>query len=241
MDRELLEHRLGQGLSLAEIGRRSGTHESTVGYWVKKHGLQAAKRDRHAARGPLSHADLAGLVASGLSTAQIAERVGRSKTTVRHWLREYSLTTAYSARRRAAVEGSKALVSTCAKHGSTTFIKRSAGGYRCGKCRAESVTHHRRKIKRLLVEEAGGACVLCGYDRCVSALAFHHIDPASKRFSLSHRGVTRSLAAARAEASRCVLLCANCHAEVESGMATVEDSSNRHVQCSDTASEHNPG
>jgi hypothetical protein len=29
------------------------------------------------------------------------------------------------------------------------------------------------------------------------------------------RGITRSLARLRAEAAKCVLLCANCHAEVE--------------------------
>jgi hypothetical protein len=34
-------------------------------------------------------------------------------------------------------------------------------------------------------------------------------------------GVARSLVRARAEARKCVLLCANCHAEVEAGMASV--------------------
>ena len=101
------------------------------------------------------------------------------------------------------------------------FSRRSSGGYRCNKCRAEAVSRRRRKVKQLLVQDAGGACKLCGYDRCIAALEFHHLVPAEKRFSLSHRGVTRSLAAARAEAARCVLLCANCHAEVEAGVATV--------------------
>jgi len=45
MDRTSLERLLGQGLSLAEIGRRFGLHESTVGYWVEKHGLKAVNRD----------------------------------------------------------------------------------------------------------------------------------------------------------------------------------------------------
>jgi transposase-like protein len=40
MDRGSLEQLLGQGLSLAEIGRRFGRHEATVGYWVEKHGLK---------------------------------------------------------------------------------------------------------------------------------------------------------------------------------------------------------
>jgi hypothetical protein len=72
-----------------------------------------------------------------------------------------------------------------------------------------------------LVADAGGSCVLCGYSRSLAALQFHHIDPATKRFHIAHRGVTRSMAAARAEAAKCVLLCANCHAEVEGGVATL--------------------
>jgi hypothetical protein len=64
-------------------------------------------------------------------------------------------------------------------------------------------------------------CPLGGYSRSVTALQFHHLDPAQKAFSLSHRGVTLALEAARAEAAKCVLLCANCHAEVEGGIAIV--------------------
>jgi hypothetical protein len=71
----------------------------------------------------------------------------------------------------------------------------------------------------MLVAEAGGACTRCGYDRCDAALHFHHVDAATKSFALSREGVTRSLAEARAEAAKCVLLCANCHAEVESGVS----------------------
>ena len=45
------------------------------------------------------------------------------------------------------------------------------------------------------------------------------MDPATKAFALSSEGVTRSLDSAREEAAKCVLLCANCHAEVEAGQA----------------------
>src|SRR5487761_2107450 len=41
VDRSSLQAMLERGLSLAEIGRRLGRHESTVGYWVRKHGLEA--------------------------------------------------------------------------------------------------------------------------------------------------------------------------------------------------------
>jgi hypothetical protein len=70
----------------------------------------------------------------------------------------------------------------------------------------------------VLVAEAGGRCVICGYDRCVAALQFHHLEPSQKAFGLSKRGVTRSIEAARAEAGKCTLLCSNCHAEVEAGV-----------------------
>jgi transposase len=51
VDKELLEECLGEGLSLEAIGKRVGKHESTVSYWLKKHGLQASKAEIHAARG----------------------------------------------------------------------------------------------------------------------------------------------------------------------------------------------
>ena len=70
----------------------------------------------------------------------------------------------------------------------------------------------------MLVAEAGGRCVRCGYDRCLAALHFHHASRGRKAFALGGGGVVRSLDAARSEARKCVLLCANCHAEVESGL-----------------------
>ena len=76
-------------------------------------------------------------------------------------------------------------------------------------------------MKEILVAEAGGRCAICGYDRCIAAMHFHHVDPQEKAFSLADRGLSRSLESARAEARKCVLLCSNCHAEVETGMVSV--------------------
>ena len=73
----------------------------------------------------------------------------------------------------------------------------------------------------MLVAEAGGACAICAYSRCLAALEFHHLDRSSKSFSVAARGVTRSLAEARVEAGKCVLLCGNCHAEVEAGVTVL--------------------
>ncbi len=208
----------GSGLSLAEIGRRSGLHEATVAYWVKKHELEAVGSKKHAARGGLERHELKPLVEAEMSTAQIAKALGRSKSTVRHWLREYGLKTTWAERRQASQDRQEQLLFRCPHHGLTRFRRRNSGGFRCAKCRAEAVSRRRRKVKQLLVDEAGGRCSVCGYSRWVGALEFHHLVPAEKSFSLSHRGVARSLAKARLEASKCVLLCANCHAEVEAGV-----------------------
>ena len=48
-------------------------------------------------------------------------------------------------------------------------------------------------------------------------LNFHHVDPAAKSFSLS-MNTTKALAAYREELKKCVLVCANCHGEIEAGL-----------------------
>jgi len=87
MDKDVLEHLLACGLSLEAIGRRVGRHPSTVGYWVKKHGLSAAHATRHAARGGLSRERLEKLIESGGTHRSIAAELGVSVATVRHWLK----------------------------------------------------------------------------------------------------------------------------------------------------------
>jgi hypothetical protein len=127
------------------------------------------------------------------------------------------------AQRRAALaaaehEGRREIDVDCKRHGMTRHVRR-ADGFRCARCEAERVVAWRRKLKRTLVQDAGGACALCGFAECLAALQFHHVDPSTKSFALSREGVTRSLARARKDAEKCVLLCANCHAKVEAGLA----------------------
>jgi transposase-like protein len=181
-------------------------------------------RTRHAAKGPPDEVLLRALVSAHYSIRDIAESVERSTATVRHWLAKLNLETKpcqhSPAAQRAAEAGDAEPTLYCSIHGITRHVRRDKG-YRCAQCRSGHVTERRRRVKRLLLDEAGGACLLCGYDRCIAALHFHHLDPSAKSFALGVTGVTRSLVAARAEASKCVLLCANCHAEVESGLADV--------------------
>ena len=107
----------------------------------------------------------------------------------------------------------------CRTHGRNRFVLEGRGYYRCMRCRVERVAARRKRVKALLVEEAGGRCRICGYDRYIGALSFHHLDPSQKKFGVSLGGLTRGLEVAREEAAKCILLCSNCHAEVEGGVA----------------------
>jgi excisionase family DNA binding protein len=222
MDKGFLEDCLAKGMSLDAIGALAGKHPSTVSYWLQKHGLTANGTARHAPRGGVSRGELEPLVGEGLTIEQIAQRLGIGQTTVRHWLRRHGLRT-QRAQRRAALEsmrrsGLREAEAVCKKHGSVRHVSvASERRLRCTKCRAEAVSRRRRKVKEILVQEAGGECILCGYARHSAALQFHHLDPATKSFGLGVRGITRSIARLREEAAKCVLLCANCHAELEVG------------------------
>lgn len=61
--------------------------------------------------------------------------------------------------------------------------------------------------------------MLCGYDRCVVALHFHHVDPELKSFPMSTAS-GKALDSYREEMRKCVLVCANCHCEIEAGIVS---------------------
>ncbi|MCX6715566.1 MAG: HNH endonuclease signature motif containing protein [Candidatus Taylorbacteria bacterium] len=82
----------------------------------------------------------------------------------------------------------------------------------------KAVAKRRRKIKVMAIEYKGGKCQSCGYNKYVGALELHHIDPSKKNFALGDKGYTRSWSSVKEELDNCILLCANCHREVESGM-----------------------
>ncbi len=105
----------------------------------------------------------------------------------------------------------KETIRVCDHHGETVFVLEGRGYYRCKKCRSAAVSRKRRKIKLRALEYKGGKCEVCGYDRCIDALEFHHLT--NKSFGLSEKGHTRSWDTIQKELDKCVLLCANCHRE----------------------------
>ena len=88
-----------------------------------------------------------------------------------------------------------------------------------------SVKKRRKKLRQMAVDLLGGKCVVCGYCRAIKALDFHHIEGSTKEFGLSDRGLTRSWEKTKEEVLKCVLLCANCHREVHSGVTKLASNS----------------
>lgn len=167
----------------------------------------------------MDRADLETLIERGLTIREIAGALGVSRASARYWIANHGLTTRRASRlaelRSLRRSGANRGVATCPHHGRSDVQIQASGAFRCLQCRSDAVSRRRRRVKEILVEEAGGRCVRCGYDRSLAALVFHHRDRSTKTFGIAGNGVTRSVGRAREEATKCDLLCANCHAEVE--------------------------
>lgn len=87
---------------------------------------------------------------------------------------------------------------------------------------SKRITIFRNAMKKEAVKKLGGKCIKCGYDRCLDALQFHHINPNEKEFTL---GKNKSISWEKywEEAQKCELLCANCHAEEHYKLNQIEN------------------
>lgn len=81
----------------------------------------------------------------------------------------------------------------------------------------QAVTKRRRKIKLMAIEYKGGRCQICGYNKYPGALDLHHIN-GKKDFGIGDKGYTRSWERTKKELDKCILVCANCHREIEAGI-----------------------
>lgn len=101
--------------------------------------------------------------------------------------------------------------------------KTSAANQRscCYNCMPDGVQLTRGAFLAKIKEERGGRCERCGYNICLKALEFHHLDPNKKDFTISNDHF--KLIDAVAESKKCILLCSNCHKEYHAGMWNIND------------------
>lgn len=134
----------------------------------------------------MNRQELEDLVSQKLSTRKIAKLKECSQSTVKYWLKKFNL---------------------------KTYVPEKLTEEEVSKRNVERVQNKRRGVKIKAVEYKGGKCNKCGYNKCLGAMEFHHLDPKEKDFSIGNKGYTRSWDKVKEELDKCVLLCANCHRE----------------------------
>jgi len=70
-------------------------------------------------------------------------------------------------------------------------------------------------------------CSICGYNKCATSLHYHHTDPKTKVISIC-RAYTSNWKKERIdkELAKCILVCANCHGEIEEGLVEIGSDAN---------------
>jgi hypothetical protein len=100
------------------------------------------------------------------------------------------------------------------------YIYFRTSGHTTQRCNSCLVNSFRKERKAKAIVYKGGKCQICGYDKCNESLTFHHLDPSKKDFNISGNH-SRKWSIIQEELDKCILLCKNCHTEVEFGLVTI--------------------
>lgn len=82
-------------------------------------------------------------------------------------------------------------IKECHIHGNTEhvlYVSNKHKQWKCLKCQTADTFIKRSKLKLRAIEYKGGKCECCGYNKNLSALEFHHINPKEKEFAVSIEG-----------------------------------------------------
>lgn len=77
-------------------------------------------------------------------------------------------------------------------------------------CR-KSGLKRRHIMKKFFVDMLGGKCEICGYNKCLAALEFHHLNPEEKENQFEYRCKGFII---KIKEGKIQLLCCRCHREI---------------------------
>jgi len=82
----------------------------------------------------------------------------------------------------------------------------------------------RKKTREYLAVAFGGACTICGYNKTIAALDYHHLDPTQKDKMLCV-AMRNGYAWSRIveEARKCTIVCSRCHREIHAGVTELPE------------------
>lgn len=87
-------------------------------------------------------------------------------------------------------------------------------------------TKLRRKRKLQAIEYMGGKCSKCGYNKCPSALCFHHKNQLDKEIDIGTYSGIIPWNILKVELDKCDMLCKNCHFELHAHENTSKNINN---------------
>lgn len=97
---------------------------------------------------------------------------------------------------------------------------------KCKKCYDQ---HASDRLTDIITEYYGKyECTVCGYNRCLGAIEFHHFKTGEKEFEVSKMS-SFSKERIILELEKCLMLCANCHREIHSGVLSKEEACKKNV------------
>lgn len=79
------------------------------------------------------------------------------------------------------------------------------------------------KEKLKAVNYKGGKCIICGYNKCIAALDFHHLNPLEKEgYGTGALKSHKTFEQNKTEIDKCILVCVRCHREIHAGITVYE-------------------
>ena len=84
----------------------------------------------------------------------------------------------------------------------------------CKECHnAQMKIRYKENKKQINLLKEEKSCKKCGYNKCIQALEFHHIDSNDKTDTVARLSTHSNIKKAIEESKKCIILCANCHRE----------------------------
>jgi len=174
----------------------------------------------------MEYSILKSFVDEKMSIRDIVKETNKSATTVRYWLSKYKLKTVNKSFTDGYISENSILkvdgkpIQSCSK--CNILLTEETGYWReskkiwqanCKKCHNKYSVERWQSNKKRAVEYKGGKCERCGYNKCIDALEFHHIDPSEKDKNFGNIKI-RKWEDQKKELDKCICVCANCHREI---------------------------